>query len=303
MIKRLLGKTTFIVGNKKNSGKTTFLNGALAGLREKGKIAYLSIGVDGETKDQIFGFNKPRVFAERGDHVVTLEETLKFTCAKFRKLKTFPYKSVLGRPVLIKIEDPANIEIIGPENNTQLSAIIKYLHGELKIRTILVDGAINRITQVASFGDAQFVYMCRVDPERVQGAADELKRVVELSRVPCHCEPRRGVAIPRVKLHKGDCFAYARNDTLLFRGALTPSKAAKIGPAAKKVVVEDFTKVFLNYKELQKFSRSHKLYFQNGFKLSFAVANLFGVERAKFLKALSDNKLAKKLVINEIGAG
>lgn len=266
-------RTTFIVGNKKNSGKTTFLNGVLERLRSKGRLAYLSVGVDGETRDQIFGFDKPRVFARKGDHVVTLESALEYAGAEFKRLKTFPFKTVLGKPALVKITGDGFIEIIGPENNSQLAAILKHLRAGLGIKTILVDGAINRITQVASFRDASFVFILRVDRERVVQAANELKRIVALSRIP--------VA-----------------KTLNFKGPLTRHTAG--AAVSKKVVVEDFTKVFLDYGELARFLKSHKLYFVNKFRLARVVVNLFGAAKDDFLKALCDKKLAGKLEINEI---
>ncbi len=278
MFKKLLNRTTFIVGNKKNSGKTTFLNSVLPALRKKGRVVYLSIGVDGETRDQIFGFDKPRVFAEPGDHLVTAEEALKVTKAKYKVVKTFPYKTVLGKPKLVKITNGGFIELIGPENNSQLAKILEHLHKKLKVKTILVDGAINRITQVASFKDAQFVYICRVDSHRIASAAEEIKRVYELSKVKT-CSSSESYV----------------------QGALTASKAHHVDPKIKKIAVEDFTKVFLSYKELVRFQRLHRLYFLNGFKLSFAVVNLFGVNKKAFLNELSNKKIETISVINEIG--
>lgn len=278
MSRILSNKTTFIVGNKKNSGKTTFLNSVLPGLRKKGKVAYLSIGVDGETRDQIFGFDKPRVFAVAGDYLVTAEEALKVTKATFRILKTFPYRTVLGRPRLVQVTGDGPVELIGPENNIQLSKILAYIH-KTGIRTVLVDGAINRITQVASFKDAQFVFICRVDARTVDSAADELKRIVELSRIKC----ATGTGHYRID------------------GALTRSKAQNIDASVKKVVVDDFTKVFLTYTELRRFQASHKLYFRTGFKLALCVINLFGVPDRDFFRALNNKKIELTAVINRIG--
>ena len=273
---RLKNKTTFIVGNKKNSGKTTYLNMALGRLRGKGRLAYLSIGVDGEMSDQIFGFAKPRVHAMPGDYVVTLDHALSYTRARFKVLKTFPFKTVLGYPKLVKITSSGDIEIIGPDNNAQLGEILNYLRRRVRIKTILIDGAINRLTQVASFCEAQFVFVCRVDPERVASAAEELKRMWMLSKMDRHSD-----------------------NALFILGPLTTAKALKIKPTVKKVVVEDLTKVFLNYRELVKFQRRHVLCLKRGFKLAGMVVNLFGVERPAFLKCLADKKLAARIRMND----
>jgi len=282
-LKKLKGQTTFIVGNKKNAGKTTFLNSALDFLRPKTQVAYLSIGVDGEASDQIFGFPKPRVMAQTGDFLVTLEEALKNTKAKFKRLKTFPYKTVLGRPVLVEIISNGLIEIIGPENNTQLAKILDHLCFELGVKTILIDGAINRITQVSAFSGAQFVFMCRVDADRVMSAAGDLERIVSLSK----CKVASGKA-------------FKEKSMLTVSGALTHTKSEKIAKQFKAVVVDDITKVFLTHKELSKFLRSRRLLVKSGFKLAFSVINLFGVEPKTFINYLSDAKLFNKCVVNQI---
>ncbi|MDT8286630.1 MAG: hypothetical protein RQ748_05930, partial [Elusimicrobiales bacterium] len=64
-IGQLEGRTTFIVGSRKNAGKTTFLNYALA--RRRRPAACLSVGVESGTADRIFGTPKPRVRLRPGD--------------------------------------------------------------------------------------------------------------------------------------------------------------------------------------------------------------------------------------------
>lgn len=283
MFKKLLNKTTFIVGNKKNSGKTTFLNSALVALRGAGKIAYLSIGVDGETKDQIFGFSKPKVMTEKGDFVVTLESALKYTRATYKLLKIFPYKTVLGRPVLLEIKSRGSIEIIGPENNTQLKEILEHLSKKRKIKTILIDGAINRITQVSAFDNAYFVFILRVDRDRVQSSADELKKMFML-----------------VSISKVSPKVLKSYETVRISGALTKQKGDAFSHVAKNILVEDFTKVFLTYRELVSLLRGHKLFFQTKFKLLFPVINLFGADKNTFIHAFGDKKQISKITINEI---
>ena len=51
---QLINKTTFLVGNKKNAGKTTFLNYVLKQIREVVHPAFFTIGIDGEENDLIF---------------------------------------------------------------------------------------------------------------------------------------------------------------------------------------------------------------------------------------------------------
>ena len=260
----------------------------------------MSIGVDGEASDQIFGFPKPRVMAQSGDFLVTLEDALKNTKAKFKRLKTFPYKTVLGRPVLVEIVSDGLIEIIGPENNTQLAAILDHLRFKLGVKTILIDGAINRITQVSAFSGAQFVFMCRVDADRVMSAAGELERIFKLGKISCHSrggkrESSGDKLAPRLR---GDDKLDATS--FVFKGALTNLRAEKVPAKVKTVIIEDLTRIFLDNKELTRFLRLHKLQFTSGFGLAFAVVNLFGVDKKSFINYLSDAKLFNKCVVNQI---
>lgn len=286
MIEALLHRTVFIVGNKKNAGKTTFLNYALGHLRQKGRVAYLSIGVDGETVDQIFGFEKPRVVAEEGDIVLTSELALRYTVATYRPLKQFPYPTVLGKPMLIEIKKGGIIELIGPENNSQLSKILKYIKEEMKIDTILIDGAVSRITQVSSFENAAFVYIARVEKWRLLSAIEDIKRIFELRNCKI-LQPEENKPAKKVQI---------------IHGALTSDRAEKISKEEKEIVIEDFTKVFLDYRELLRFKRNHRLYYKIGFDLLFCVVNLIDVGEKEFLAALSDKKLEKDLVFNPMNA-
>ena len=61
---QLINKTTFLVGNKKNAGKTTFLNYALKQVREVVSPTFFTIGIDGETSDLIFDTPKPKIYKE-----------------------------------------------------------------------------------------------------------------------------------------------------------------------------------------------------------------------------------------------
>jgi len=282
MLDQLLNRTTFIVGNKKNAGKTTFLNYLLGHLRQKTRVAYLSIGVDGETADQIFGFEKPRVVTEKDDIVVTSETALKHTAATYEVLEKFPYQTVLGRPVLVRVKNGGAIELIGPENNSQLSVILNNIKKKAKVDTILVDGAINRNTQVSSIEGAAFVYIARVEKWRLLSAVEDIKRIFELSK----CRSLQA----------------DQKEILSIRGALTSARGEKIGKDIKIVVVDDFTKVFLDYRELLRFKKEHRLCYKTDFDLLSCVVNLIDVGQEEFLAALSDKKLEKRIVFNPMNA-
>ena len=94
---QLVNKTTFLVGNKKNAGKTTFLNYALKQVREVVSPTFFTIGIDGETSDLIFETPKPRVYTEIGDFVVTSDLMINKSDALFEIIHVFPYKNSFGK--------------------------------------------------------------------------------------------------------------------------------------------------------------------------------------------------------------
>ena len=56
-----------IIGMEKNTGKTECLNYILKRLSQcDTKIAVTSIGIDGESKDQVKGTHKPEIFLDEG---------------------------------------------------------------------------------------------------------------------------------------------------------------------------------------------------------------------------------------------
>ena len=111
----LQNHVTYIAGNRKNAGKTTFLNCALEQLRPKGHLAYLSIGVDGEERDLVFGHAKPQILAQPGDTLVTAQAALAKTDALYEIRQVFPYKTVLGRLVVAMIGRGGFVELV-PES-------------------------------------------------------------------------------------------------------------------------------------------------------------------------------------------
>jgi len=143
--------TTFIVGNDKHAGKTTFLKYSLAKLRDMGyRPAYMSIGVDGEGVDLLDGGAKPMIIVQPGDLVVTSVQCLESSDAAYQILNVFPQGTVLGRMILVNITRSGFVELTGPENNQQLSAILDYVQNETESDPLLVDGSENRLSQGSS---------------------------------------------------------------------------------------------------------------------------------------------------------
>ena len=77
------------------------------------------------------------------------------------------------------------VEIIGPQNNLQLSHILKDIKKH-KIETILVDGAINRLTQISAQDNSHFIYVAKLRPENLNSTLDAIKLIYCFWKTPLY---------------------------------------------------------------------------------------------------------------------
>lgn len=245
-----LGTTTFILGSKKNAGKTTFMNLALDQIRKFEAPAFATIGVDGEGNDLIDGKAKPYITTCPGDHLLTTRPLLDKSNGLFELLKVFPYKTVLGQLVVAKTIRGGSVELIGPENNAQLSEIIDFIKSELKCRTIVIDGAANRLTPVSAIDGAGFFYVQYIDQKNIKMAQDNLKL---LSLAASY--PESKTTDTDYKMH----------------GALTKQKLASIPDGCKSISINNLTSIFLPYNQLKELSKKVQIRVENNYKLKAVV--------------------------------
>jgi hypothetical protein len=272
-------RVTFIAGNRKNAGKTTFLNCALEQLRAKDPVAYLTVGVDGEKQDLIFGQAKPQVLARPGDTLLTAQAALARTDGLYEIHHVFPYKTVLGRLVLAVMRRDGFVELVGPETNRQVTTVLQYIQKQEGIHTILVDGAVNRLTQIATIPDAGYVYVAWAGRRNLEQTISEMKRLFTLDAVP-----QREGPCPE------NCF--------WVHGALTERKLRDLPETCDEILVQDFTKVFLSHRQIARLQERCRLFFRDRLPLWFFVVNLFDLDRETFLHHAGDQQLRKRIVFN-----
>jgi hypothetical protein len=274
-------RTVFITGSEKNAGKTTFLNHTLRSLRGDGlSPVFLTIGIDGEQKDIVFSNPKPQIYTEPGDLFVTSDQMMDKSGGVFEIREVFPVKTVLGRLVLIKTLRGGFVELVGPEDNEQLSKIISYVKENEGRNTILIDGAVNRVTQVASGIDAGFVFVVKISGKNFKSGLEKIKRLSLLEKIP---KLSRENEISRTWFHKG---------------ALTEISLRYIKDDIDDVVIDDFTKVFLPFNVLKRLRGEKNLFFRDVFELLHVVVNLADIEREEFLENLSGDPICKKIIFN-----
>jgi beta-lysine 5,6-aminomutase alpha subunit len=258
------GRTTFITGADKNCGKTTFLNRALDELRGRGmKVAFMSAGVDGEALDYLTGAPKPRVTASAGDVLVTAARALDESPVEFETLAVLGEGTVLGRQVLARIVTGGTVELVGPVGNAALAEVLCEVERMAGVDAVLVDGAVDRLTQVGAAREAAYVLVVRVSPPT-------LKRMAERARLAFLLD-----TVKKAPPGTGTSGA--------FSGALTDAKLAGLPEGA--LVLEDMTRVFLSRAQVERLLESRELYFARRFELAGVVANMDGSKESEFLSA------------------
>jgi len=279
---QLVNKTTFLVGNKKNAGKTTFLNYALKQVREVVSPTFFTIGIDGESSDLIFETPKPRIITEIGDFVVTSDLMINKSDALFEIIHVFPYKTVLGRLVLAKTLRSGYIELVGSEDNKQLAEIVGYLKDEEHLNTLIIDGAASRATQVASIKNSNFYYLIKLDQRSINADINKFKTIALISKFKCIDE------VEKV------------NEKLVFelKGALTESKLTQIPENCDVLLIDDFTKIFLTYSQIVELQRKLEITYKIPYKLNVFVVILKDIIKEDFMKLLEQHTIKETILFN-----
>jgi len=291
MAKDFLGKVTFITGPGKHCGKTTFMNRAAVLARRQARkagspgLALLTVGYDGEVREFLSGTRKPAVPVEAGDIVLTTENFAR-SCAP-EILDLVPGSTALGKLCIARAGRAATVALVGPEGNSMVAWSVRRILEEGFGDTVFVDGAINRLTQVASIPGAQFVYVMHVEKANLERSLAQIRRMSKLGGLP--------IAPTGV-----DGFDTVDSTPGLYRltDALTVDTAARIPATVHSVVVEDLTKVFLSDAELAAFQRDRTLLVERSIGFSGFVVSCRGISDCEFVDILADSSIARYVFFN-----
>lgn len=137
-------KSISIVGMEKNTGKTECLNYIIKRLSDYNKIiAVTSIGIDGESVDQVTETPKPEIEISDGVLFVTSEKHFKQKQITAEVLNISSKQTSLGRLVSARAKDSGKLIFSGPPDTIWLKQIIEEL-SHFGADTILIDGALSR---------------------------------------------------------------------------------------------------------------------------------------------------------------
>ncbi len=133
-----------IVGMEKNTGKTECLNYIIRRLNDSGKsIAITSIGIDGETVDQVTNTHKPEIEITPGTLFVTDEKHYKTRKITSEILNISKQSTSLGRLVTAKAKSQGKLIFSGPSSTMWIKDVIAEMQ-DLGADLTIIDGALSR---------------------------------------------------------------------------------------------------------------------------------------------------------------
>jgi hypothetical protein len=238
-------------------------------------VAVFSIGVDGVVKPRNTTAPQPEIHVEAGDLVLTTDAFARAATARFEILETLPGRSVLGCLFLGRALRGGSVTLVGSEHLSVLAEVIAQIRWEGWASSVLVDGAVNRITQVSALGDLGFVFTARIDRVNLQRVAARLRSLSLLAALSV--EPAPSV------------------DALRIEGPLLSTHLVELPPGIQKLSVEDFTKVFLEPAELARTLQRVEISVRRHFRLLCFAVTLRDVTRPDFLKAVGTSVAAAVL--------
>lgn len=139
-------KSCSIVGLEKNTGKTVCLNYVLDRLPLDGmRIAVSSIGIDGETTDQVTRTAKPEITLKADTFFATSEKHYLNRKLVSELVDVSDESTSLGRIVTAKALTKGKILLSGPSSNFGLRRWMSSMR-KFDIDLILIDGALSRMS-------------------------------------------------------------------------------------------------------------------------------------------------------------
>jgi len=137
-------RSVAVVGTEKNTGKTECFNYIIRRLQHRNiRMAITSVGIDGESCDQVTRTPKPEIEIYKPMMFVTSETHFRQRRFLAEIVDVSGRSTSLGRLVTARALEPGKVLLSGPADTASLSAILDELrsHG---IQLTLVDGALSR---------------------------------------------------------------------------------------------------------------------------------------------------------------
>jgi len=251
-------RSVSIVGLAKNAGKTECLNYIIRRLPlDYFNVAVTSIGIDGESLDQVTSTAKPEITVREGMFFATSEKHYREKKILSELYEVSEETTALGRVVTAKALTEGKVLLSGPSSGSALKRWMRSLNG-MGIDLVLVDGALSRLSTASpAISEAMVLSTGAAYSANIKDLVNKTAFVVELIGLPLHVGSEPTACVSSFSSLDGDVFR--DNEVIEVEGALTDRllQAARKGLAAgeRELVVGDFTKVFVSQELYRAFLR------------------------------------------------
>lgn len=270
-----------IVGLEKNTGKTECLKYVLDRLPVQSKrIAVTSIGIDGETVDQVTRTQKPEIALREGMYFGTSEMHYRQRRLVSELIDVSDESTSLGRVVTARALTGGKILLSGPSSASSLRRWMSEMH-RMDIDLVIIDGALSRMSSASpAVSQSMILATGAAYSANISTLVSKTAHVVELVNMPLTSDDNIMRLMPLEKgvwfidkednLHSLDAMTSLSKDihfegmdgckTLYVAGALVDGFLEKVrkNKSLKQVelVVRDFTKVFVTPQQFRLFHKA-----------------------------------------------
>ncbi|MBP9993512.1 MAG: hypothetical protein KBT67_01010 [bacterium] len=274
-------KSCSIVGLEKNTGKTECLNYVLNRMPvDKRRIAVTSIGIDGESVDQVTQTAKPEIYLREGMYFGTSEMHYRQRKLVSELIDISDVSTSLGRVVTAKTLTKGRVLLSGPSTGASLRRWMKELRKH-DIDLVIVDGALSRLSSASpAVSESMILSTGAAFSANMQTLVQKTAFVVDLINMGVTNDRNLELLTPIEKglwsvdkdgqlhdlntvssLSKEIHFEGMENcETLFVAGALVDSFLEKVRQNKQlkgvELVVRDFTKIFASQQALRQFYHS-----------------------------------------------
>ena len=274
-------KSISFVGMDKNAGKTEALNFVIKRLNDyKKKISVTSIGIDGETLDQVTETSKPRVFLYPESLFITSEQLYPKKEIVSMVEDISHYGTSLGRLITSRAKTFGNVMLSGPTDSKRLKELIDNMVQSSDM--CLIDGALSRKSFASpSITDAMILSTGAVVSASIDKVVQKTLFMYEMTKLPEYDGELReqllnitkgvyaitkeseviDLKIPSMlMLQKYKDVIFSQSKTLFIPGMITDKLLELIATQKDKsqvvLITKDFTHVFSNELNTYNFLRS-----------------------------------------------
>ena len=270
-----------IVGLEKNTGKTECLKYVLDRLPvQQKRMAVTSIGIDGETVDQVTRTQKPEIVLREGMFFGTSEMHYRQRRLVSELIDVSDENTSLGRVVTAKALTTGKILLSGPSSATSLKRWMTEMR-RLHIDLVIIDGALSRMSSASpAVSQSMILATGAAYSANLSTLVSKTAHVVDLVNLELTDEDNIHRLLPIERgvwfidgdgdLHSLEAMSSLSKDirfegmddckTLYVAGALVDGFLEKVRKNKSlkqmELVVRDFTKIFVSPQQFRLFLKS-----------------------------------------------